>query len=184
MSMLPEFSWPTVTYGISFLLLPGLPNGPPPGMTPRIHTHPSRPSRPTADYPTQVPSRRSSGRPDRRAPSGPPVSGDLVVRVRVKGKDGPQAGWPTFLVALAKPGAVAGQLSCDVEVASVPRRLLDHVQDDPSQVALPREPWSLAVQADTGFPWRTPATAAQVRPGDSPNQAAAASRKARAAADR
>jgi hypothetical protein len=34
-------------------------------------------------------------------------------------------------VALAKSGAVVGRLSCDVEVASVPSRLLDQVQDDP-----------------------------------------------------
>jgi hypothetical protein len=33
-------------------------------------------------------------------------------------------------VALAKSGVVVGQLSCDVEVARVPSRLLDHVQDD------------------------------------------------------
>jgi hypothetical protein len=38
-------------------------------------------------------------------------------------------------VALAKSGAVVGQLSCDVEVASVPSRLLDHLQDDPAQIA-------------------------------------------------
>lgn len=54
----------------------------------------------------------------------------------VRREDGPHLRWPVFLVALAKSGAVVGQLSCDVEVAGMPGCLLDHAQDDPAQVAL------------------------------------------------
>jgi Arc/MetJ family transcription regulator len=36
--------------------------------------------------------------------------------------------------ARPEPGASVEQLACDVEVAGVPGRLLDHVQHDPAQV--------------------------------------------------